>query len=103
MGHSNRKHNSYTPGPWTVAELDRLYVNSPGGTIVIHPGGSYRAKIGELQANARLIAAAPELLEAGKEALAWWHSIPSNIEKKEPGWLALVRAAIRKAEGDGID
>lgn len=47
---------------------------------------------------ATLLKAAPELLEACNAALNDWHAKPSNINKKEPKYLAILRAAIAKAE-----
>lgn len=53
----------HTPGPWRAEGWERLIVNAANGdTIVACPGGAIRASLAELQANARLIAAAPELL-----------------------------------------
>jgi hypothetical protein len=46
----------HTPGPWTV---DGSYIHGPNGKRFLAVAGD-----GEGQANARLIAAAPELLEA---------------------------------------
>jgi len=51
----------------------------------------------EVEANAKLIAAAPELLEACQAALNSWHSKPSNFYKKEPLYLEMLRKAINKA------
>lgn len=62
----------HTPGPWLVRQ--------PGGTVVITPSGDGRtfsevartvsgSLNSERHANARLIAAAPDLLEALTEAL----------------------------------
>jgi hypothetical protein len=62
----------HTPGPWRAEGWNNLVVNSyTGDTIIIQPGGSEYAKLEELQANARLIAAAPELLEALKGMMEW--------------------------------
>lgn len=54
----------------------------------------------ETEANARLIAAAPDLLAALKAALRHWHADGRNFYKTEPAWLAQARAAIAKATGD---
>ena len=53
----NAKH---TPGPWIANDY---MVNAEAGTICGPVGGSYYAKRDELAANARLIAAAPDLLK----------------------------------------
>ena len=70
----------HTPGPWTVLpeELDRDYIRIRGTVLggrykianVLHPSGRNLSKelqkreAEETRANARLIAAAPKLLEA---------------------------------------
>ncbi|HUC95327.1 MAG TPA: hypothetical protein VMR76_00015 [Candidatus Saccharimonadia bacterium] len=50
-----------------------------------------------VQKNAKLIAAAPEMLEALNECLNDWHSKDSNFTKKEPKYLEKIRASIKKA------
>ena len=103
----------HTPGPWVVGPVD--------DTVVTHLGADGRryevaAVEGDyndpdqwpvMEANARLIAAAPDLLEAAKQAL--WH-IGSDDDRlamadadkwKTDEWQAagLLRAAIAKATG----
>lgn len=88
---------SHTPGPWTVTEdsfvrqvegTPRLYVASMVN-IPYRCGGQE-----EEVANARLIAAAPELLEA------LWSAENALEEGYEPTVvLRAVRAAIAKATG----
>lgn len=51
----------------------------------------------EDEANAKLIAAAPDMLEALDAALTDWHSHKGNFSKKEPKYLSLIRSAISKA------
>ena len=66
---SNGKH---TPGPWTVNDqLTFLIIHGPEGEHIAETGAwrhdvcqISNRKRAEMQANARLIAAAPELLEA---------------------------------------
>jgi predicted metalloendopeptidase len=90
---------SYTPGPWKLEENPNWKVN-PFSITVRKPGvlSTAVAKIPtrmtvppqEQKANARLISAAPDLLEALKVLL-------DNNE-----WLTgetAARAAIKKAEG----
>ena len=65
----NAKH---TPGPWSIGEHQKII--STGWSIRIPSDGSAIAYVlgernPELQANARLIAAAPDLLAALKELL----------------------------------
>jgi hypothetical protein len=78
----------HTPGPWTVLqESQRVVVQGAGGELVAQWHLSAFIGFGEAHANARLIAAAPELLAmlelllsiteefkgamAGKQRLMW--------------------------------
>ena len=91
----------HTPGPWDIGSslgddpnrrVPVLALSDTGRSVLIaNCGGSPR------EANARLIAAAPELLGAAValEAL----SIPGTDGIMEEAFTAL-RAAIAKAEGD---
>lgn len=94
----NTKH---TPGPW-IADLETWagIVNAPAGTIAGPVGGSKGATLDELHANARLIAAAPELLEAldglmaklsAKSPALQYHDCKEAYEQ--------ARTAIAKATG----
>jgi hypothetical protein len=94
--------NKHTPGPWTAIS-DPLHFHSLttiiAGNVVqgipqmrIDVGG--KVDITELEANARLIAAAPDLLEA-LEALVTQVSNSHAYEE-----LADARAAIDKAKGE---
>lgn len=66
----------WTPGPWGIDwNVSRLDVfNSDGGTLVSTLRRSTRSNDIDnvVQANARLIAAAPELYEALRAILAEW-------------------------------
>ena len=55
--------HKFTPGPWTAKPFDRTWVVCFGGDEYLI-GGVHLNR----EANARLIAAAPELLEALKDA-----------------------------------
>jgi hypothetical protein len=78
---------SHTPGPWRF-DKDNLNVYSNG--LVAQTFGHLHN--GEKAANAHLIAAAPELLEALERARGQWiHSV--NAEQ--------CLAAIAKAKGGG--
>jgi hypothetical protein len=96
-----------TPGPWELApfngnECDVLdvvsgYEELPGGRVSANWIAECNLQEGpeENLANARLIAAAPDLLQACKMvagmAVGW--------EPLTPGDIAEVKAAIAKAEG----
>jgi hypothetical protein len=96
---------NYTPGPWRI--VDETYILS--GSEVIGKFGRYTThplnKID--QANARLVAAAPELLEALYEAEAGLEfagadkNIPEGHFVPSPTLaLRAVRKAIAKATGE---
>lgn len=87
--------SKHTPGPWTFKgrTVRGPHPRDPEGRtrIVVNAIWDRGTYVGEAEANARLIAAAPELLEALEIALdcagdAWW------AEKAE--------AAIAKAKGE---
>lgn len=74
----------HTPGPWTL--FDRLVQGRGGAPVAaVHGPHAY--------ANARLIAAAPELLEALKAALSY-ADMEMHHETVDEYW-----ALIAKAEG----
>lgn len=102
---------SHTPGPW------RLHINFPdrivaGGVGINHRfvadcrclSGSpvYREHFTppqeEALANARLIAAAPDLYEALKAAQKLAASGPAPLPPTDPRW-AQIAAALARAEG----
>ena len=107
--------SAHTPGPWEPCVLDRQLSEIPSyvETCIAASGGkdflfvSGWREDGEVDichvgngprslANARLIAAAPELLEALKEIIAaadgdGWNQLDASF--------ATARAAIAKAEG----
>jgi len=107
----------HTPGPWIYQPADDHcgpYVtdetNCPSGTVcdLYHFPPVVVHKPEEAEANARLIAAAPETKDAAKAIDAYWTAqFPEGpIERQFPLigepplalWLQ-VRAAVAKAEG----
>jgi hypothetical protein len=86
----------HTPGPWSVAIGDGCFVvetNDAFIRFVIH-GSNQEGD----EANARLIAAAPELLQAAKDFVEWFEC--SRIGDKPIAELSHARAAIAKATGE---
>ena len=88
----------HTPGPWTYPGGTGNFVGGPDRLRIADLGGLERSPE-ERQANARLIAAAPDLLAACKSVL---DSVPfasyrgdGELEECE----ARLRFAILKAEG----
>ena len=108
----------HTPGPWTARKPWRDGAPVPGANFIEAPrsvvadiqpwmGESSEADescYAEADANARLIAGAPELLEA----LGWivefigehpeWANEQFPADSAEGDWLVAARAAIEKAE-----
>jgi len=111
---------SNTPGPWMLGGRHRLLddengeqwgytVTAVGGTAVEQVLGStfHVATVGanpgdaECEANARLIAAAPDLLSACRCALADLEGMCGLVEEDHPCFETIeeLKAAIEKAEG----
>ena len=91
--------SNHTPGPWSICNDGFVYdkngerVCSPHSTL---PGGErYKQHRKSWQQNARLIAAAPDLLAALKGAVACEEHYDGQIA----AWVAEAHAAIAKAEG----
>ncbi len=93
----------HTPGPWRFTEGEYLYVNGTGDdgkrTFILQRTikGNRLSEQERIRADARLIAAAPDLLEALKEIfreLAWDQLPPHKRSLAEN-----ARAAITKATG----
>ncbi len=106
------KQITHTPGPWewlTLFGSSELVAYIKGETflngqprykITADDGsacGEYNAIIDPDSPDARLIAAAPDLLAALEEAVEW----DGHDETGEPAvWLSQARAAIAKAKGE---
>lgn len=58
--------SKHTPGPWKTQLVDDTTVVDGNGLVIAHIGGLYLGDACPMEANARLIAAAPDLLEALK-------------------------------------
>jgi len=86
--------SNHTPGPWAVFDFSRdMILDSNGDLIaVIIDGKSDETKL----ANARLVAAAPDLLEALEEALKEFLFDCYDDHPLAEKW----RAAITKATGE---
>ena len=86
---------THTPGPWQIWGQITGISRSPctGHTISKGPNIFICDAIGTSDANARLIAAAPELLAACQRALV------EAVADDQDEWFAIMRAAIAKATG----
>ena len=93
----------HTPGPWTVDEPHQVFAESVGEYVAITKVEEWNAlPPNQVEANARLIAAAPCLLDALQELT----QIASVLEATCPGdsrakenRMDRARAAIAKATG----
>ena len=100
MEATKEKHATFTPGPW-VAMGKAVYTESDNPTREILWGGhnTRSASDEEKKANARLIAAAPEMYEVLREVL-----IEYEAEAKAEGWDLpttgeMIREVLAKVEG----
>ena len=102
----------HTPGPWFIFGNGHCVggANTDATTLNEHPTagiamcGMARRDPAECTANARLIAAAPDLLEAlqaAYDALGISYPLHSSDMDKRGAVLAQARAAIAKATGEG--
>ena len=92
--------SKHTPGPWTQGIKDNTCVWLDGNVEI--DGMTMMSNFSlwidcNTEANARLVAAAPDLLEALKAMIAA-HVVPSTACKERPAYEQAV-AAIAKAEG----
>jgi len=93
--------NKHTPGPW------QAHRHESTDTYTIHVAGRCWetwavAHVGDCtqdEANARLIAASPELLEALNSLTAMAEAFPTELHEKHPDVVA-ARAVIAKATGE---
>jgi hypothetical protein len=86
--------NKQTPGPWFQDKYGNVMTQS-GSTLVTDGVALGSRSTDETKANARLIAAAPELLEALKSLLNY-----ANLGAyQRADTVKAARAAIAKAEG----
>lgn len=88
----------FTPGPWVVQRAADAYCIASIGNLVIMPS-SGKVKHDNTEADARLIAAAPDLLEALEMIVAEADSYTARTGKPVYNWLDQARGAIAKARG----
>lgn len=104
--------SAHAPEPWTVHEsIVSLEVRSPVGVIadVFYGGGGEAFSPGMAEANARLIAAAPDLLALVQDQIEV-NGEPCNYDHNgfcqehywdRPCWMERARAAVDKARNGG--
>ena len=90
------KKGEHTPGPWNV-EHDTEIIAAEGKRIAEADTRSINFVNGEANANARLIAAAPDLLAAAEalleEARQFFPTVSGNA-------ITIGEAAVKKARGE---
>lgn len=97
--------SNHTPGPWTLNENNNwktnpfsITVRKPGvhSTTIVNIPTRMTIPSQEQQANARLVSAAPDLLEA-------LQNMPQGLMTTDEDWMRWIetaRAAIDKATGE---
>jgi len=98
----------HTPGPWHIADAhhgEKVSIECKENTFVALV--DHRGTFGMQMANASLIAAAPELLEALEIALPYVQALHDNISaamghENTPvlGNLEKIRASLAKSKGE---
>lgn len=94
----------HTPGKWVINYDGSIYAeptedDKHSRRICGLPWDSYKEfKEGNNEANARLIATAPELLIACQKAEAYLQGIRTDEKFEEAYLVAMIQAAIAKAE-----
>ncbi len=109
--------SKHTPGPWRFSDNTKWWKTNPfsvtvpkkgvHGTAVANIPARATISMEEAQANARLIAAAPDLLEALDSLARYADTCELFIKETHPGKAAALRervtnarAAIAKATGE---
>lgn len=98
--------NKHTPGPWWVDDDGYVAAGSGDNYVTIAEGLGANDDVDEIAANLCLLSAAPELLQAAKNALADLEGILPEFEpsgdREHPAWQTIdeLKAAIAKATGE---
>lgn len=90
--------DAFTPGPWVAqshGHVSCIGRDGVSGYRVANAFGLTLTSFQEQEANARLIAAAPELLEALEDLV-----IDCEMGWRDPHTLADAKAVLAKARGD---
>lgn len=89
--------SKHTPGPWAHDSGSTLVITEE---YIIADCTAAALPESEQEANARLMAAAPELLEACKDALEFIDFLMHDSLVSDGETRNMLRAAIAKAEGE---
>lgn len=97
----------HTPGPWEVDDCGNICGGGAALAAVYGaedfpclPEEDYDAVNVECAANARLMAAAPDLLAACEKALEFWHSDHPNDTGEAMDAREFIRRAVARAKGE---
>lgn len=105
MKNQTEEKSKHTPGPW---EIVGVYFEDDKGLLAITAGSRKKTGVcllskykntSEASATAMLIAAAPDLLEACKTALASMQRYGIEQGSKEEKEVLIIEQAVAKAEG----
>lgn len=97
MNDTKEKHATHTPGPWGYSEGEIYRGNNPIASVI--PSFGWFRKTAEDEANARLIAAAPEMFEVLSELLDTLEMSKSYGFDEEYEKLREVLAKVEGGEG----
>lgn len=102
----------FTPGPWSAVQFgdEHIVLGRPTWQCKWHgQEGRWEVAVcdsmmadeypSEAKANARLIAAAPELYAALALGLEYWAHRQQRYKNRHPAWVVAARAALAKARG----
>lgn len=95
---------THTPGPWILEEFDVLGGHRASCHVAtVNVLGLDFESLAVVSANAHLIAAAPDLLEALKHCIEWLDRTGESMsgDGKEYDYVTMARKAINKTEGKG--
>lgn len=90
--------NKHTPGPWHVIAHDQVR-DADGQFIASCELPKVNFRKGEAEANALLIAAAPDLLETLRELVIAWAKEPLNITCDDGNRLRIMAKATKLCNG----
>ena len=88
----------FTQGPWRAEDHGGWYTVRDRRNIHVVTVEPFDAAVGaDVEGNARLIAAAPDMLEVCAAVVAGWHADAHNFLRPEPRHVEQARQAIAKA------
>jgi hypothetical protein len=92
--------SKHTPGPWKIVDSWNDHViEGPNGEEIIFQDGPYGTPTIKIE-NARLIAAAPELMQALQTMVKAFHAYAPKTDGAEYNCVIEARAVIAKATGN---